>query len=95
MAKTVVLLTASWCPRCPVARRLWAGLRDRLGFDLRELDIDSREGQDAAALWRISGVPAVIVDGEVVGEVFDAARALGILGGGKTSEEDSRAEAAK
>lgn len=80
MAKTVVLLTASWCPRCPVARRLWAGLQDRLGFNLQELDVDSPEGQDAAALWRISGVPAVIVDGRQVGEVFDEARALHALG---------------
>ena len=80
MAGTVVLLTASWCPRCPVARRLWTGLRDRLGFDLRELDIDGREGQGAAAIWKISGVPAVIVDGELAGEVFDEARALEVIG---------------
>lgn len=79
MAKTVVLLTASWCPRCPVARRLWVGLRDRFGFDLRELDVDTPEGRDAAALWKISGVPAVIVDGELVGEVFHEARAVEIL----------------
>lgn len=95
MAKTVVLLTASWCPRCPVARQLWAGLRDRLGFDLRELDVDTREGQDAAALWGISSVPAVIVDGKLAGEVFDEARALEILGGGITSQRTAGRGAAK
>lgn len=86
MARTVVLLTASWCPRCPVARRLWTELRDRLGFDLRELDVDSREGQDAATLWKIASVPAVIVDGELTGEVFDEAQALKILGLGETTD---------
>lgn len=91
MARTVVLLTASWCPRCPVARRLWTGLQDRFGFDLRELDIDAREGQDAAALWKISGVPAVIVDGELAGEVFDEARALEIIGADDTPDSLSGA----
>jgi glutaredoxin len=93
MAKTVVLLTASWCPRCPVATRLWAGLRDRLGFDLRELDVDTREGQDAAALWKISSVPAVIVDGELAGEVFDEAQALKLLGPDETPASASGAGA--
>ncbi len=79
MARTVVLLTASWCPRCPDAKRLWAGLRDRLGFDLRNLDVDTPEGRDAAALWKISSVPAVIIDGELASEVFNEARALEIL----------------
>ncbi|TAM83357.1 MAG: glutaredoxin [Acidobacteria bacterium] len=95
MAKTVVLLTASWCPRCPIARRLWAGLRDRLGFDLRELDVDSGEGQDAASLWGISSVPAVIVDGELAGDVSDEARAMGILSAGETPRRAAGTGAAK
>ncbi len=86
MARTVVLLTASWCPRCPGAKQLWVGLRDRFGFNLRELDVDTREGQDAAALWKISSVPAVIVNGELVGEVFNETRALEILGVGESSQ---------
>lgn len=63
MAKTVVLLTASWCPRCPAARRLWESLRDRYGFPYRELDIDTREGQEAATRWAIRSVPAAILEG--------------------------------
>lgn len=80
MARTVVLLTASWCPRCPVARRLWERLQARAGFNLSELDIDTPEGQEAAEHWQISGVPAVIVDGHMAGEVFDETRAMNVLG---------------
>ncbi len=77
MAKTVVLLTASWCPKCSAAKRLWAVLRDRLGFELRELDIDTQEGQELATSWQISGVPTVIVDGELAGDVFEEVSRLG------------------
>ena len=79
MAKTVVLLTASWCPRCPAARRLWERLRDRYGFAYRELDIDSTEGQEAAVRYRIQAVPSVVVGGEVFNEVLDEGRALQVL----------------
>jgi glutaredoxin len=90
MARTVVLLTASWCPRCPAAKRLWAGLRDRLGFDLRELDVDAPEGQKAAEHWRIASVPAVIVDGHMVSEAFDEARAMDVMGMAASSVQASR-----
>jgi thioredoxin 1 len=76
MAKAVVLLTASWCPRCPAARRLWKDLRTRYGFNYREFDIDSSEGQEAAIRYGIQAVPSVIVGGEVWNEVLDEARAL-------------------
>lgn len=76
MARTVVLLTASWCPRCPVARRLWEGLQTRCGFSYRELDIDSPEGQEAAIRYGIQAAPSVIVGGEVWNDALDEARAL-------------------
>jgi glutaredoxin len=79
MAKTVVLLTASWCPRCPAARRFWERLRDHYGIDYHELDIDAPEGQEAAERYAIQAVPAAIVDGKVLGEVMDEARALRAL----------------
>lgn len=76
MAKTVVLLTASWCPRCPLARRLCECLYDRPGFAYRELDVDTPEGQVAANRWGIQGVPALIVEGQVVNEVLDEGSVL-------------------
>lgn len=79
MAKTVVLLTASWCPRCPAARRSLERLREQYWLDYRELDIDTPEGQEAAESYAIQAVPAVVVDGRVLSEVFDEAQALRAL----------------
>jgi thioredoxin 1 len=79
MARTVVLLTASWCPRCPVARRVWEQLRDRFRLNYRELDIDTPEGQEILEQYAIPAVPAVILDGRVWCEVVDEAEALRML----------------
>jgi thioredoxin 1 len=79
MARTVVLLTASWCPRCPVARRVWEQLRDRFRLNYRELDIDTPEGQEILEQYAIPAVPAVILDGRAWCEVVDEAEALRML----------------
>jgi thioredoxin 1 len=87
MGKTVALLTASWCPRCPPARQLWERLRDRYNFDFRELDIDSPDGQGLAAHYGLLAVPAVIIDGRVLDLVLDEARALCAL---EASDDESQ-----
>jgi thioredoxin 1 len=80
MARTVVLLTASWCPRCPAARRVWEQLKDRFRLNYRELDIDTPEGQEVLEHYVIRAVPAVILDGRVWCEVVNEADALRVLG---------------
>lgn len=90
MDRTVVLLTASWCPRCPVARRLWEELRERYGLDYQELDIDGPEGQEVAARYAVEAVPAVIVNGKILGEVFAETEALRALDA-RDTEAQSRA----
>jgi len=81
MAKTVVLLTASWCPRCPAARRLWERLREGREFEFQEFDIDSREGQEMAERYNIQSVPSVIANGRLWDGTIDEAGALRGLDG--------------
>lgn len=79
MTRTVVLLTASWCPRCPPARLFWDRMRKRYPLDYRELDIDSPEGEELAARHAINAVPAVVVSGKALGEVTNEAQVLQAL----------------
>jgi len=56
----VVLYTAPGCHLCDRARRVLAGLRQELDFDLREVDIAGDEALEAAYReW----IPVVEIDG--------------------------------
>jgi glutaredoxin len=57
----VTLYTASVCPFCPLVRKRLAALRQKLAFDLQELDVTFRP--DLVATKKIRAVPVVEVDG--------------------------------
>lgn len=59
--KQVTLYSASVCPFCPLVRKRLADIREKLTFDLGELDVTFRP--DLVALKRIRAVPTVEVDG--------------------------------
>ena len=80
MAKTVVLLTAKWCPQCHGARQFWERLRQRLEFHYRELDIDSVEGQAMADRHNIQSVPATILDDRLWDGMLDETTVVHFLG---------------
>ncbi|MCA9672839.1 MAG: thioredoxin family protein [Myxococcales bacterium] len=76
----VQLLTASWCPRCPQARRFWRDVRDRMREDGRELrleevDVESAAGRQLVEEHGIRAVPTTLIDGELVRIDSDADRA--------------------
>ena len=79
MAKTVVLLTAKWCPQCPGAREFWDRLRQRLEFQYRELDIDSLEGQVMADRYNIQSVPSTIVGNRLWDGILDETAVVRLL----------------
>ena len=62
----VTLIHASWCTVCPAARRLWKGLKSEYDFEYEEIDAETPEGQALIDKYGIFGVPATIIDGEVV-----------------------------
>lgn len=82
--KTVVLLTANWCPQCPAAQEFWRCMARQHDFRLFELDIESEQGWELAARYDIPAVPAVIANGRVWRNALDEAEVLRFL---ETSEE--------
>ena len=72
MTPTVVLYGRPGCHLCEDARSVLVAAQQRLGFTLRELDIEQDDELLAAYLERI---PVVTIDGDEVFEFFvDAAR---------------------
>ncbi len=62
----ITLIVADWCPICPGARKLWAGMARRFYFDYREVDIASQEGSTLAKKHSILAVPATLFNDKVV-----------------------------
>jgi glutaredoxin len=62
----VVLYSRSGCHLCDVARETLLVARERLGFDLREVDI---EGDDDLELEYGIRIPVIEVDGEEAFEI--------------------------
>ena len=76
----VVLYSRAGCHLCDVARATLLSARDRLGFDLTEVDI---EGDDELELEYGIRVPVVEVDGEEAFEItVDPAELARLLGTG-------------
>jgi glutaredoxin len=61
LTAVVVLFTAPGCHLCERARRTVAGLREQLGFELREVDITG--DVELEARYR-EWLPVVEIDGE-------------------------------
>lgn len=62
----VTLLTATWCPVCPEARRLWRQLALAYAFDFEEIDVSSAEGKRLAQERGLTAVPSTLFNGKVV-----------------------------
>lgn len=74
----VVLYTRPRCHLCDVARETVLSLRERIGFDFEEVDIEADEELELGYGIRI---PVVEVDGEEVFEVsVDAAQLARLVG---------------
>jgi len=61
----IVLLVSPTCGACPSAKTLWKELRVKYSFGYREIDINSRDGQDLANRHSVRAVPATIIDGRL------------------------------
>jgi len=61
----VVLLYSPSCGACPSAKSLWKELRVKYSFGYREVDINSRDGQELAERHAIRAVPATIINGRL------------------------------
>lgn len=62
----VTLIHASWCTVCPSARRLWNNLKSEYDFEYEEVDVETPEGQELTDKYGIVGVPATLIDGDLV-----------------------------
>jgi glutaredoxin len=77
-AHRVVLYTRAGCHLCDVARETILSLRERLGFEFEEVDIEADEELELEYGIRI---PVVEVDGEEAFEItVDAARLARLMG---------------
>jgi glutaredoxin len=77
-AHRVVLYTRAGCHLCDVARETILSLRERLGFEFEEVDIEADEELELEYGIRI---PVVEVDGEEAFEItVDAARLARLVG---------------
>jgi glutaredoxin len=65
--KTVTLYTRPGCHLCDDARAALHELRERMSFELREIDIETDDALHAAYLERI---PVICLDGEHVSDYF-------------------------
>ena len=77
--KTVVLLTANWCPQCPAAQEFWRRMAGQRDFRLDEFDIESEQGSELAARYNIQGVPVVIANGQIWKNALDETEVLRLL----------------
>lgn len=77
--KTVVLLTANWCPQCPAAQEFWHRLAVQHDFQLFDFDIESEQGRELAARYDIQAVPVAIANGQVWKNALDEADVLRFL----------------
>lgn len=59
----VQLLIAAWCSSCQRAQELWERVCARHGIGLEILDLDTPEGEAAAAHHHLKIMPAVLIDG--------------------------------
>lgn len=66
----VQLLIAAWCSSCQRAQELWERVCARHGIGLEILDLDTPEGEAAAARHHLKIMPAVLID--------DHPRAIGV-----------------
>jgi len=83
----VVLYSRAGCHLCDVARETLLSSRDRLGFDLAEVDI---EGDDELELEYGIRVPVVDVDGEEAFEItVDPAELARLVGAGDRGAQRS------
>lgn len=63
--KKVILVHAEWCHFCPNAKQLWRELREKYGFEYEEVELDTPEGKELAAKFKIRSIPATIINDKV------------------------------
>jgi glutaredoxin len=76
-ATRVVMFGTSWCPHCTRARDFLSA--NGLSFEERDIDRDERAKAELKRLTGKSGVPAFLVDGNLVGPGFDKRRLMHAL----------------
>ena len=59
------LLVSKWCPTCPAAESVWAGVASREGLSLEVLDVGDPAGRQIAVELGIRSVPAIVIDGKL------------------------------
>lgn len=64
------LLSATWCSSCQRAQELWSRICAQHGVALEILDLETPEGEAAAARHHLKIMPAILID--------DHPRAIGV-----------------
>ena len=61
----VVYVTAPRCGFCERGQAVLAELGEQFPLQVREIMLDSREGRELAARWRVPYPPLVLIDGRL------------------------------
>lgn len=57
MSKEILVFTASYCPSCPV----WKKMLDDKGVEYTPIDCDTDEGMELATKYQVRGLPTTII----------------------------------
>ncbi len=63
----VELLIADPCPSCDKAIAVWKNICQKRDIDFSVIDIDNLTGRVLSDCWDLKTIPAVIIDGQLMG----------------------------
>ncbi len=63
----VQLLVADWSPACGRAQKIWQSVAQERQVELSIVDVDQPEGQTLMKHLQLKTIPAVLINGQLVG----------------------------
>ncbi|MEO0233949.1 MAG: thioredoxin family protein [candidate division WOR-3 bacterium] len=63
--KKVVLLVGNWSKESKEVKEIWLRLKKSKKFELKILDVSTKEGAEVMDKYEISVIPVTIIDGEI------------------------------
>lgn len=63
--KKVVLLVGNWSKESQEVKEIWLRLKKSKRFELKILDVSTKEGAELMDRYEISVIPVTIIDGEI------------------------------
>ncbi|MEO0288608.1 MAG: thioredoxin family protein [candidate division WOR-3 bacterium] len=63
--KKVVLLVGNWSKESQEVKEIWLRLKKSKKFELKILDVSTKEGAELMDKYEVSVIPVTIIDGEI------------------------------